>query len=77
MGVYLFLLPKQWQTTADEYNALFWLEWVALWAFAAAWLTKGRMILADVAIDLLAFTHQRLLPGKRNQPKKTNSRTVD
>jgi hypothetical protein len=34
------------------------MEYVAVWAFAAAWLTKGRAILADIAVDLLG------LPGE-------------
>ncbi len=34
------------------------MEWIAVWAFAAAWLTKGRAIFAEIAVDLLA------LPGE-------------
>ncbi|MBX3449714.1 MAG: DUF998 domain-containing protein [Planctomycetaceae bacterium] len=60
MGVYLFLLPAEWKLIWNRYNLLFWLEWVALWSFAAAWLTKGQLIFADIAIDLLAITHDRL-----------------
>ena len=65
MGVYLFLLPRDWKTVCDRYNALFWLEWVAIWSFAAAWLTKGRVIIADVMIDLMALTQERLLEGSK------------
>ncbi len=65
-GVYLFVLSKEWKAFCDDYNALFWLEWIALWAFAAAWLTKGRTIFADIAIDLLAMTQEQLL-GKKSQ----------
>ena len=36
------------------------MEWVAVWAFAAAWLTKGRAILAEIAVDLLALPGQLL-----------------
>ena len=52
MGAYLFLLPSAWKAWLNEYNFLFWLEWIAIWSFAAAWLTKGRAIFADIAIDL-------------------------
>lgn len=68
MGTYLFLLPTHWQSAWDRYNLLFWLEWIALWAFAAAWLTKGRVIIADFAIDLLAFTQQRW--AEKTNPKE-------
>ncbi|GIW99347.1 MAG: hypothetical protein KatS3mg111_2680 [Pirellulaceae bacterium] len=61
MGGYLFILPAEWKEMLDRYNALFWLEWIALWAFSAAWLTKGRVIIADVMIDLLAEAEERLL----------------
>ena len=64
MGAYLFLIPENWQQFCNRYNVLFWLEWVALWAFAGAWLTKGRVIIADVAIDLMAITQEQLM-GKR------------
>ena len=41
MGAYLFLLSAGPKRRFNDYNFLFWMEWVA-WAFAAAWLTKGR-----------------------------------
>ena len=72
MGIYLFLLPAHAKEIANKYNALFWLEWIALWAFAAAWLMKGRTILADIAIDLLAFTHDRFLPKKSGSVKEAS-----
>lgn len=65
MGTYLFLIPTQWKGICNRYNLLFWLEGIAIWAFAAAWLNKGRAIVADIAIDLLAMTQEKLL--KRNQ----------
>jgi len=65
MGAYLLLLPAEWKGFCNTYNTLFWLEWIAIWAFAAAWLTKGRVIIADVAVDLLAFTQERLV-GKKS-----------
>ena len=58
MGAYLFLLSAGPKRRFNDYNFLFWMEWVAVWAFAAAWLTKGRAIFADIAVDLLA------LPGE-------------
>ena len=64
IGVYLMLLPKAWKDWLNDYNFLFWGEWIVLWAFAAAWLTKGRAIVADVAVDLLALSHEMLV--KRN-----------
>lgn len=64
MAAYLFLLSSSLRTLADDYNLMFWLEWIAVWAFAAAWLTKGRAILADIAIDLMSLPGQVL--GKKN-----------
>ncbi|GAB5442021.1 MAG: DUF998 domain-containing protein [Fuerstiella sp.] len=58
MGAYLFLMPQPWKLWLNRYNYLFWMEWVAVWAFAAAWLTKGRAIVADLAIDVLAWTQE-------------------
>jgi hypothetical protein len=55
MGAYLFLLPAEPKRLLNHYNFLFWMEWVAVWSFAAAWLTKGRAIFADIAVDLLAL----------------------
>lgn len=60
MGAYLFLIPPTWKRWCDAYHFLFWGEWVAVWAFAAAWLTKGRAILADIAVDLLSLPGQLL-----------------
>lgn len=64
MGTYLFLMPLDWKIYCNRLNVLFWLEWIAIWAFAAAWLIKGRTILTDVAIDVLAFAQQKLLKAK-------------
>ncbi len=55
MGAYLLLLPTEWKDWLNGYNFLFWLEWIAIWSFAAAWLTKGRAIFADIAVDLMAL----------------------
>lgn len=65
MAGYLLLLRGDWRALADRYNALFWLESIAAWAFAAAWLTKGRVILADFAIEVMAFTQEKLNLGER------------
>lgn len=55
MGAYLFLFPREWEVKFNQYNFLFWMEWIAVWAFAAAWLTKGRAIFADIAVDLMSL----------------------
>ncbi len=55
MGTHLFLLPRTVQASLNRFNFLFWMEWVAVWSFAAAWLTKGRAILADIAVDLMSI----------------------
>lgn len=60
MAGYLFLMQAEWKRIFNEYNFLFWMEWVAVWAFAAAWLTKGRAIFTDIAIDLMTLPSQLL-----------------
>src|SRR5690606_40709017 len=55
MGAYIFLLPPDWKQLLNRYNFLFWTEWIALWAFASAWLTKGRAMVAEIAVELLAI----------------------
>lgn len=64
MGTYLFLLPTDWKSLLDDYNFLFWMEWVAIWSFASAWLTKGRAIIADIAVDLVAIPREMLTKRK-------------
>ncbi|WP_146675770.1 hypothetical protein [Pirellula sp. SH-Sr6A] len=54
MGAYLFLLPLDWRAWLNDYNFLFWTEWIAVWAFAAAWLTKGRAIFTSIVLDILS-----------------------
>jgi magnesium-transporting ATPase (P-type) len=44
--VYIFLLEKKLANPA-KYDVIFYLETVALWAFAASWLVKGEMFIAD------------------------------
>ena len=76
MGVYLFLLPADVRRACDRWNTLFWLEWVALWAFAAAWLMKGRMIGSDLAAALLAHLESRLpAPGRPSATPPRSGRT--
>ena len=60
MGTYLFLIPGWLKRRFNDYNFLFWMEWVAVWSFAAAWLTKGRAILAEIAVDLMTLPGQLL-----------------
>lgn len=54
MGCYLFLLSAERKALLNHYNLLLWMECVAVWAFAAAWLTKGHAILAELAVHLIA-----------------------
>ncbi len=62
MGTYLFLLPSELKECLNDWNFLFWMEWVAVWSFAAAWLTKGHTIPAEIALDLLAIPREAILP---------------
>ena len=58
MGLHLFIVSDNVKSVLNNYHFLFWMEWVAVWSFAAAWLTKGRAMVAEIAVDLLA------LPGE-------------
>ncbi|OYP38234.1 hypothetical protein [Rhodopirellula sp. MGV] len=58
MGTYLLLIPADWKRSLNEFNYLFWMEWIALWAFAAAWLAKSHMIVTEIGIDLLAYSRR-------------------
>ncbi|QDT07554.1 hypothetical protein K227x_59820 [Rubripirellula lacrimiformis] len=64
MGCYLLLLDGSWKQTLNQYNFLFWMEWVAVWSFAAAWLAKGRTVIADIAVDILAYSYQTVTRGE-------------
>lgn len=64
MAGYLFLIPPQWKQNFNDYNFLFWMESIAVWSFAAAWLAKGRVIIADIAVDVLAYASQTVLKDK-------------
>lgn len=47
MGVHLFLLPDSFKAVLNKFNFIFWMEWIAIWAFSATWLVKGQALLAD------------------------------
>lgn len=47
MGIHLFLLPDTLKSLFNKFNFIFWMEWIAVWAFSAAWLVKGQALLAD------------------------------
>lgn len=59
MAAYL-VLPTRLKEPLNRYNFLFWMEWVALWSFAAAWLTKGRALVADLAVEVIAVPVEML-----------------
>jgi len=61
MGGYLFLLPDHWKAWFNSYNFLFWMEWIAIWSFAAAWLAKGRTIVAEIGFEMLAYSRQMVM----------------
>lgn len=60
MGSYMVLIPTAWKDLLNRWNFLFWMEGVAVWAFAAAWLTKGRAIFAEIGIELLSIPTRML-----------------
>lgn len=66
MGAYL-AMPAWLKAYFNAHHFLFWMEWIALWAFAAAWLTKGRAIVADLAVAALALPTEFL---KRHAGRK-------
>lgn len=47
MGIHLFLLPDALKAILNTFKFTFWMEWIAIWAFSAAWLVKGQALLAD------------------------------
>ncbi|QEG00470.1 hypothetical protein Mal15_45400 [Stieleria maiorica] len=60
MGAYLFFAPISLKQQLNRFNFLFWMEWIAVWAFASAWLTKGRVIAAEIAVDLLSIPREAI-----------------
>lgn len=73
MAAYLFVIPAGWKRFLNDYNFLFWMEWIAVWSFAAAWLTKGRTIVADIAVDLLTIPHEMLAKRELMRRDKSSS----
>jgi hypothetical protein len=63
MGTYMVLISAVWKQWLNNWNFLFWMECIAIWSFAAAWLTKGRAIFADIGVELLSST-TRILKGQ-------------
>lgn len=59
MGVLILLGPTGLRPWMTRTNALFWLEWIAVWAFSAAWLTKGRAMVTELGAALLAWAEGR------------------
>jgi len=47
IAVYFALLERRFPVLQD-YDPVFWLETIALWAFGISWLTKGKALLIDV-----------------------------
>ena len=47
MGIHLFLLPSAIKAALNQYKFIFWMEWIGVWAFSAAWLVKGQALLTD------------------------------
>lgn len=58
MAGYLFIAPREWKVYLNGYNFLFWMEWVAVWAFAAAWLAKGKTVVAEIGVELMAYSRR-------------------
>ncbi|WP_435356575.1 hypothetical protein [Emticicia sp. SJ17W-69] len=46
IAIYFFVLEKKYPDLA-KYTPVFWLETIALWAFATSWLIKGELLLKD------------------------------
>ncbi|MCS7469766.1 hypothetical protein NZK35_24200 [Stieleria sp. ICT_E10.1] len=65
MAAYLFLLGGQWKRSFNDFNFLLWMESIAVWSFAAAWLAKGRVIIAEIAVDVLAHASKLVLDDRR------------
>ncbi|MEZ4902927.1 MAG: hypothetical protein R2822_14830 [Spirosomataceae bacterium] len=46
IAVYKLFMEDKW-LHLNAYNPIFWLETIALWAFAVSWLIKGELLLKD------------------------------
>lgn len=75
MSGYLLMLPAPWKSWLNDWNFLFWMEWVAVWSFAAAWLTKGRLIVAEIAVELLAMQREAFV-AKFEHSREERSQAV-
>ncbi len=46
LALYFFIFKEKYPQLI-EYNTVFWLESVALWAFGTSWLVKGQLVMKD------------------------------
>ena len=51
MAIHVFLVPDAYKDSLRKFNVLFWLEWIAVWAFSGAWLVKGQALLSDSFLE--------------------------
>ena len=56
IGTCFFLVSAHVKVKLNAVGFVFWMEWLAVWAFSAAWLTKGRAIFDDVLVPLEKLT---------------------
>ncbi|HBE64950.1 MAG TPA: hypothetical protein DDX19_19790 [Rhodopirellula baltica] len=71
MGGYMLLVPQDWKDWLNGYNFLFWAEWIAVWSFASSWLAKGRIIVTEIGVEVLAYSRKMVLQhglGIKNDP---------
>jgi hypothetical protein len=45
--IFVYKLSGWMQLNIGKYKPVFWLEWLALWAFGTSWLVKGEVLFAD------------------------------
>jgi len=60
----MVLIPVAWKQWLNAWNFLVWMECVAVWAFAAAWLTKGHVIFAEIGVELLSIAIRIIKPTR-------------
>ncbi len=69
MGVYLFLLENSIRVQLTKLKFLFWMEWIAIWAFAIAWLVKGRtLLMIGEGLEIVKSFKQK--KHRRGKPRK-------
>jgi hypothetical protein len=61
MGAQLFLVPAPLKALLNDFKFLFWMEWIAIWAFSAAWLVKGQALFADSFDDIETTADEMLV----------------